>query len=214
MRLKLISCEIFAREVQAVQARSRNHVDVELLAKVPHQLSDSETVVYFQTLIDRAAAHYQAVLLVAGSCRQSLSGLEARAVPLVLPRAKDCISLLMAGADSPTAPETILKPIEADIQPERRGGTTLCHRAPRGRALPKALAHARLRPRSSFWSGSVQARFRPPIQEVGAGSRRLTVLEMLVDGYWNYSEFLVVPPGWRVVVNSPGGLLSAEEIAT
>ena len=33
MRLKLISCEIFAREVQAVQARSRNDIDVELLAK-------------------------------------------------------------------------------------------------------------------------------------------------------------------------------------
>lgn len=38
MRLKLISCEIFYREMCAVLARSRNQVDVEFLSEGLHDI--------------------------------------------------------------------------------------------------------------------------------------------------------------------------------
>jgi hypothetical protein len=34
---------------------------------------------------------------------------------------------------------------------------------------------------------------------------------MLVDGYWNYKDFLVVPQGWRVVVTDDDGTIAAEK---
>ena len=51
-----------------------------------------------QAAIDEAEAQaekYDAIALGYGLCGNGLAGLEARSVPLVLPRAHDCITLLM-----------------------------------------------------------------------------------------------------------------------
>jgi hypothetical protein len=36
----------------------------------------------------------------------------------------------------------------------------------------------------------------------------------LVEGYWNYADFLVVPPGWHVVVQDPQGTIAAQELGS
>jgi hypothetical protein len=47
-------------------------------------------------------------------------------------------------------------------------------------------------------------------KQTGPGRNR-SILQMLVEGYWNYEDFLVVPPGWQVLVKQPQGTIAAEE---
>jgi hypothetical protein len=53
-----------------------------------------------QTRIDSASSEaYDAILLGYGLCGLSIAGLRARTVPLVIPRAHDCITLFLGGRD-------------------------------------------------------------------------------------------------------------------
>ena len=95
MRLKLISCEVLLREMCDAVARAPHQVDVEFLPKGLHDLGSGEMRQELQTVVDRTdATLYSAILLGYGLCGNGLSGLRARAIPLVLPRAHDCIALL------------------------------------------------------------------------------------------------------------------------
>jgi hypothetical protein len=40
----------------------------------------------------------------------------------------------------------------------------------------------------------------------------LSMIQRLVDGIWEEKEFLVVPPGWRVVAKYDEGIIAAEEV--
>lgn len=95
LRLKAIICEVLAREIYHCAARSHNVVDVELLEKglhsVPADLREA-----LQKCVDRVPAdRYDAIILGYGLCGTALAGLRARDLPLVLPRAHDCITLYL-----------------------------------------------------------------------------------------------------------------------
>ena len=95
MRLKLITCEVFYREMCAAVARSPNEVDIEFLPKGLHCLDHKSMLAEVQRVLDRVdASVYEAVILGYGLCG-GLKGLTARAVAVVLPRAHDCISLFL-----------------------------------------------------------------------------------------------------------------------
>ncbi|MCX6632975.1 MAG: DUF1638 domain-containing protein [Candidatus Solibacter sp.] len=96
MRLKLISCEVLFREMCAACAHSPHQVDVEFLPKGLHDLGGKPMAAKIQDAVDRTPEGvYQAILLGYGLCGNGLDGLIARHTPLVLPRAHDCIALLM-----------------------------------------------------------------------------------------------------------------------
>lgn len=99
MRLKLISCQVFGREMAAVVARSRNQIDVEILSKGLHNIGCVGMSERIQAAIDRVPAGYDAILLGYGLCNNGLVGLRARAVPLVVPRAHDCITVLLGSKE-------------------------------------------------------------------------------------------------------------------
>jgi len=100
MRLKLISCEVLYREMCAVVARSPNEVDVEFLPKGLHDLGGPPMRKRLQDAIDHVdAEHYEAVLLGYALCGNGTAGLTARQLPLVIPRAHDCIALLMGSRE-------------------------------------------------------------------------------------------------------------------
>lgn len=95
MRLKLITCEVFYREMCATLAKSPNEVDLEFLPKGLHCLDHESMLAEVQRVVDRVdASIYEAVILGYGLCG-GLKGLAARDVPVVLPRAHDCISLFL-----------------------------------------------------------------------------------------------------------------------
>jgi len=100
MRLKLIACEILYREICAVVARSTNQVDVEFMPKGLHDLGQAAMRARLaETLANVDETAYDAVALGYGLCSNGVVGLAARTIPLVVPRAHDCITLFLGSKE-------------------------------------------------------------------------------------------------------------------
>jgi len=100
MRLKLISCEVLFREMCDSCAHSPHQVDLEFLPKGLHDLGGKPMSAKIQETVDRIPEGvYDAILLGYGLCGNGLDGLTARHTRLVLPRAHDCIALLMGSRE-------------------------------------------------------------------------------------------------------------------
>ena len=97
MRLKAIVCQVMSREMEFVAPRSPHSVEVEGLTMGLHDLGAAMHS-HLQERIDASdAGGYDALLLGYGLCGRGTEGLCARSTPLVLPRAHDCIGILMGG---------------------------------------------------------------------------------------------------------------------
>lgn len=96
LRLRCLACDVLARPVYLAAARSPQIVDVSLrhygLHRTPAKLRQT-----LQEEIDRvtAADGYDAVVLAYGLCGKATDGLRAGELPLILPRAHDCITLFL-----------------------------------------------------------------------------------------------------------------------
>ena len=100
VRLKLIACEILYREMCAAVARSKNRVDVEFLPKGLHDIGQegmSRRLRAAVAAVDQT--EYDAVLMGYALCSNGLVGLSAGKVPLVVPRAHDCITLFLGSKE-------------------------------------------------------------------------------------------------------------------
>ena len=96
MRLLLIACEIVLRELCDAILRSPHRVDVQFMPKGLHDLGGPELQRRLQVAIDAAdPTEYDAIALGYGLCGNGLAGLQARQLPVVVPRAHDCITLLL-----------------------------------------------------------------------------------------------------------------------
>lgn len=94
MRLKLISCEIFFREMEFLLEQSSHEIDVEYMQKGLHDIPTDEMLKRLQAQVDAASEqNYDAIILGYALCNNGLVGLKARNIPLILPRAHDCITL-------------------------------------------------------------------------------------------------------------------------
>ena len=100
MKLRLISCEVFYREMCAAVARSPNQVDIGFLAKGLHDLGSEEMRSRVQQAVDEVdTAEYDAIVMGYGLCNNGLHGVVAPEIPLVLPRAHDCITLFFGSKE-------------------------------------------------------------------------------------------------------------------
>ena len=95
MRLKCITCEALARPVYLCAASSPHVIDVELLHYGLHnQPADLRAIL--QDKIDASEGNpYDYVTLAYGLCGKASAGLQSRSIPLVSPRAHDCITLFL-----------------------------------------------------------------------------------------------------------------------
>jgi len=99
MHLKVIACEVLAREVYHCAALSPNTVEISLFTQGLHDNSDTCRA-QLQTEIDAAPADkFDAVVLGYGLCNNSMAGVHAGAQRLVIPRAHDCISLFLGSKE-------------------------------------------------------------------------------------------------------------------
>ena len=99
LRLKVVGCAVFQDELEALAGRSPNDLDVELLDAGLHAAPERLRLCA-QEAIDRAGRDggYDAVCLAYGLCGRGTAGLVARGLPVVIPRAHDCISLFLGSA--------------------------------------------------------------------------------------------------------------------
>ncbi|MDR2642057.1 MAG: DUF1638 domain-containing protein [Planctomycetaceae bacterium] len=95
MRLKLIVCEILFREINFVVSCSPHEIDIEFLTKGLHDLGKEGMFERLSEVFNNVGIGYDAVLLGYGLCNGGVVGLRAGCVPIIIPRAHDCITLFM-----------------------------------------------------------------------------------------------------------------------
>ena len=98
MRIHAIACDVMARPVYLCAARSPHVVDVTLFKRGLH--SDPRDLrTRLQDAIDAVPADADAIVLGYGLCGGATAGIEARAIPVVVPRAHDCITLFLGARE-------------------------------------------------------------------------------------------------------------------
>jgi len=102
MKLCLFACNVFEREASACLAQSPHVIDVEFCELGEH-VRPGNLKQLLQNRIDQASSgsrHYDAILLLFGLCGNATVGLRARNVPLVMPRAHDCATILLGSREA------------------------------------------------------------------------------------------------------------------
>ncbi|MHC4240330.1 MAG: DUF1638 domain-containing protein [Planctomycetota bacterium] len=101
MRLQFIVCKVMQREAYFCAARSRNVVDVVLMPQGLHNEPDKlriEVQAALDRMCDIQGRQYDASLLGYGLCSNGIVGLSAK-IPIVIPRGHDCITLLLGSKE-------------------------------------------------------------------------------------------------------------------
>ena len=109
MRLLALTCEVLARSVYLCAARSPHVVDVHLNRRGLHDDPPNLRTILQREIdavdapggsaLGAVNAPYDAILLAYGLCGAATAGLRAGSIPLVVPRAHDCITLFLGSRD-------------------------------------------------------------------------------------------------------------------
>jgi hypothetical protein len=101
MKLLLIACEIVYREICYCISQSKNMVDTRFLKKGLHDIGCEKMS---QTIQEEIASvpqdGYEAILLGYALCNNGIRDLYSENLPIVVPRAHDCITFLMGSKES------------------------------------------------------------------------------------------------------------------
>lgn len=98
-RYRLIACEVMFREVCLCASRCRNIIEISFMKQGYHGMGDEKMREQLQAEIDSIdTKNYDAILLCYGLCNNGTQGLHAN-IPIVIPRAHDCITLLMGSKE-------------------------------------------------------------------------------------------------------------------
>jgi hypothetical protein len=244
MRLKLITCEILYREICAVVSRSPNTIDVEFMPKGLHDIGCAGMRERLQGALDRVDdIKYEAVLFGYGLCNNGIAGITARSVPLVFPRAHDCITLFFGGSGRyldyfNNNPGTYYKStgwIERGEDAGELHQLSIIHKIGMDKGYEELVSkygednarylydqmcnYVRNYSQFTFIEMGVEpdGRFEEAVRaDAEARGWRfdkvrgdITMLQHLVDGDWNTREFLVVPPGQRVMTTHEDDIIGS-----
>ncbi len=101
MRLKFIVCKVVQREAYFCAARTKNVVDIVLMPQGLHDTPDilrSKVQAALAQTTDIQGRDYDAMLLGYGLCSNGVLGVSSE-IPIVIPRAHDCITLLVGSKE-------------------------------------------------------------------------------------------------------------------
>ena len=233
MHYKLIGCKIFEREIASVVYDCKNTIDVTLLRQRLHDTPEKLKEALREELAlieenkhlhsnDTSAHDYDAILIGYGLCANAIVGLSSKRYPLIIPRAHDCVTLIMGD-----------KGLYESYHRKNPGSFFYWPGNMRFEGVGKAESYERKylmyldrydgdeeRARTIMeieammtvnydsityicWENLLfpeyEAEARKTAEEKGweyrpfAGSN--TLLRKLVDGNWSEEDFLIVPPG-------------------
>ena len=102
MMLKLIGCKVFMRELYLVCAHSKHVVDIIWMDVKLHE-NPANLKAALQKKIDEIENNENeacdGILLGFGLCSMGIVGLKTRRYPLIVPRAHDCITVLLGSSE-------------------------------------------------------------------------------------------------------------------
>jgi len=210
MRLKLIACSVFLREVSELITVSPNRVDPVFFELGRHEKPD-ELRAEIQAELDRTRGEYDAVVLLFGLCGNTAVGLCSDRYTLVIPRSHDCALLLLGNrnvyqehfGDNPSRPYDCLGYLERrrDLDTEEYEAHVKEFGREEADFLREQL-HGKKEETERIFIVT------PPCATVllerpsgvcyrdVAGDMRL--LKMLINGDWPNEEFLLIPPGNKI----------------
>lgn len=98
MRLQAITCDMLLRPVEHFAASSPHDVVVGRLSAALH--AEPATLrERIQVMVDSADPEAEAIVLAYGLCGGATAGVQARDIPLVLPRAHDCATIFLGSRE-------------------------------------------------------------------------------------------------------------------
>ena len=100
MRLKVIACEVLFREICLCAAHSQNIISTEFLIRGLHDNPDTLRSEVQKKIDETDEGQYDAILLGYALCSNGIVGIQARGIPLVAPKAHDCVTLFMGSRES------------------------------------------------------------------------------------------------------------------
>jgi hypothetical protein len=99
LRLHVIACPVFQRELELLATHAKTVVTFRHLDMGLHEGSTENLRAALQAAIDSVAAgQCDTIALAYGLCNRGVVGLQARSVPVVIPRAHDCIGMLLGSS--------------------------------------------------------------------------------------------------------------------
>ena len=95
-RLLVIACPVFQREIELLAPASSSQITTRWLEMGLHERPYQQLHAALQAAIDQTASgDYDALAIAYGLCNRGIIGLVARSLPVVIPRAHDCIGMLL-----------------------------------------------------------------------------------------------------------------------
>ena len=239
MRLQFIACKVMQREVYFCAARSKNIVDIVLMEQGLHDQPDklrTQVQKALDNTCDIQGRPYDSSLLGYGLCSNGIAGLSAK-IPIVVPRGHDCITLLLGSKDkykeyfdshrgvywySPGW-------IESGKQPSQERYEKLLkeYKEKYGEDNARYLMEVEQKWIKEYnwatyidWGLANSDRYKEYTKRcaefLGWNYDQLegdpALMQRLVDGQWNESEFLVVKPGQKIAEDlTSDGIIGALE---
>ncbi len=238
MRLRFIVCKVMQREAYHCAARSPNIVDVVVMRQGLHTEPGKlggEAQKQLDVTSDNQGRPYDASLLGYGLCSNGIVGLHAD-IPIVVPRAHDCITLLVGSKDRYREYFKSHKGtywfspgwIETDTQPgkERLEKTLKEYIEKYGQDNARYLAETEQGWLNEYrratyidWGFANNEKekqlTRTAAEHLGWEYDQLKgdsgLMQRLVDGVWDEKEFLIVKPGQKIAEDlTEEGIIKAE----
>jgi hypothetical protein len=109
LRLKIIACDVLNRELSYLASLSEHYVDITFLHQGLHntpeklkqdvQLEINKANEGFPYNYLNTCPDYDYIILGYGLCSNGITGVKSKKIPLVIPRAHDCITLLLGSKE-------------------------------------------------------------------------------------------------------------------
>jgi hypothetical protein len=99
MRLKIIACEVFFREIAYCSFNSKNIIDVDLMKQGLHNYPDQLRTELQERINNSTKDKYDAILIGYGLCSNGIENIKATHTKLVVPKAHDCLTLFLGSKE-------------------------------------------------------------------------------------------------------------------
>ncbi len=247
MVLKLLACKVLAREAGFLSAGCKNTIDITYLRQGYHNEPDRLRAI-LQEQIDRIDAKddpytcaeeiapVDAIILGYGLCSGGVSGLKSKRLPIIVPRAHDCITLFLGSKEryrelfdagsggiywyTPGWIENSVMPSKFRYELSLKRNTELY-----GEDNAEYLAEMEngwMREYKNLSYVEIEGipypdTYMPYVNEcadylgweLNTYKGDISLLKRLLDGEWNEEDFLIVPPGETIAQSYDEKILTA-----